>query len=225
MQFSLPPLAAAALLIAGFLLGPAATLAAEAPAGAGTPHPTAEVIVNGEALGLQQQLDLARLVGRPVAPGRYWYDTVSGLWGYEGGPAAGQLPPKLAPISAPLQADASGAMTPVYINGRSLHPTEVQQLYLLLGQVIPGRYIMNERWQIAVEGGSFAVPLVDLGALAASAQRSVQGPATRWFGARDTGNSIYLPEAGGRAGGTSVGTASDGCTYVVSGDYSAEVCN
>ena len=191
------------------------------PAAPSSP-PASSIVVNGEALSHEKAMAVAASLGQSIAPGRYWYDHASGLWGFEGGPTQGQLPPGLDPIDAPLRADASGGLTPVFINGRAIHPIEVQQLMALLGQVIPGRYIMNERWQVDVEGGSYSPPLIDLGLLMAARNG---GTRTRWFGAVDTGNSVYLPELGGRAGGTSVGRASDGCTYVVSGGYSTEVCN
>ncbi|MEO0423574.1 MAG: hypothetical protein AAF184_14650 [Pseudomonadota bacterium] len=204
------------LLLCALSMGAAANAQSFAPTGA------TNIVVNGEALSAEKAMAVASTLGQVIAPGRYWYDHVSGLWGYEGGPAAGQLPPGLDPIDAPLRADASGGLTPVFINGRALHPTEVQQLMMLLGQVIPGRYSMNERWQVDVEGGSFSPPLVDLGLLMAARNG---GTRTRAYGAVDTGNSVYLPELGGRSGGTSVGRASDGCTYVVSGGYSTEVCD
>jgi hypothetical protein len=205
---------------------PAASEATSQPASVG-------IVINNQPLNAEQALQLSQQIGQLVAPGHYWYDSASGLWGYQGMPAAGQLPPNLVGVTAPLPANASGGLTNVFINGRSLHPQEVMQLSMLVGQVPPGRYIMNARWQVAYEGGSFAQPLVDLGALAMQAQamqmqqqmQQQGGTGMRWFGAQNTGNSVYLPELGGRSGGTSVGRASDGCTYVVSGDYSTEVCN
>lgn len=242
-RYAAAPAAAAALLIsAGFVQSalaqqpapaaapaPAPAASAPAPEAASQPTPTG-IVINNQPLDAEQALQLSQQIGQLVAPGHYWYDSASGLWGYQGMPAAGQLPPNLVGVTAPVPANASGGLTNVFINGRSLHPQEVMQLSMLVGQVPPGRYIMNARWQVAYEGGSFAQPLVDLGALAMQAQamqmqQQQGGTGMRWFGAQNTGNSVYLPELGGRSGGTAVGRASDGCTYVVSGDYSTEVCN
>ncbi len=59
----------------------AATLAA-APAHAQWRH----VVVNGKLLTPQQVAQIEALYCSPIANGRYWYDTRTGIWGYEGDP-------------------------------------------------------------------------------------------------------------------------------------------
>ena len=116
-------------------------------------HETLTVIVNGRQLSPQILHQLEQTYGSVAPSGRYWYDRVSGLWGQEGGPAAGQIAPSLA-LGGPLQANASGGATPVFINGRALHPTEVAGLRQCYGTVIPGRYWMNAQGIGGVEGGA-----------------------------------------------------------------------
>lgn len=103
---------------------------------------------------------------RTIIPdGSYWYDPVSGLWGVEGGPAAGKMLPYLE-LGGPLRADASGGGTGVFINGRELHPLEVYYLWQLFGVVLPGPYWLDADGVGGYEGGP---PLFDLAASAAHA--------------------------------------------------------
>ena len=52
-------------------------------------------MVNGQALPAATVRTLEQAYRVPIAPGRYWYDAVSGAWGREGGPIAGQMMPGL----------------------------------------------------------------------------------------------------------------------------------
>src|SRR5580765_2111402 len=89
--------------------------AADAPSG---------VVVNGQALPAATVRTLEQAYRVPIAPGRYWYDAVSGAWGLEGGPIAGQMMPGLR-LGGPLAADASRGNSRVFINGRELMVGEV----------------------------------------------------------------------------------------------------
>lgn len=100
-----------------------------------------------------------------IPDGFYWYDPHSGLWGFEGGPAAGRILPYLE-LGGPLRADASGGGTGVFVNGRELHLLEVYYLWQLFGVVIPGHYWLNADGIGGYEGGP---PLFDLAAAAAQA--------------------------------------------------------
>ena len=84
--------------------------AADAPSGAS---------VNGQALPAATVRTLEQAYRVPIAPGRYWYDAMSGAWGREGGPIAGQMMPGLR-LGGPLAADASRGNSQVFINGREL---------------------------------------------------------------------------------------------------------
>ena len=110
------------------------------------------IFVNGVKLNQQTIQSLEAYYGLRMQRGRYWYDKVSGLWGFEGGPAMGQIMPALK-LGGSLKAHASGGNTGVFVNGRELHPTEVQYLFSIFGQVIPGRYWLNAQGYGGFEGG------------------------------------------------------------------------
>ncbi len=138
--------------------------------GASAVHAQPRVVVNGVALDAQTLGQLQAVYG-PVAPGRYWYDPVSGLWGREHGPTAGQIMPGLR-LGGPLRANASGGGTGVFINGREIHPAELAQLQQLFGRVNPGRYWLNAQGIGGYEGGpaQFNLPA------AAAQRRGAGGP-------------------------------------------------
>ncbi len=114
------------------------------------------VRVNGQIVTQQEFVSELGRVGLtlpgPVPDGSYWYDAVSGLWGQEGGPTLGQMPPGLA-LGGELQENASGGGTGVFINGRELHLLEVAYLQQMFGYTVPGRYWMNAQGIGGLEGG------------------------------------------------------------------------
>lgn len=118
------------------------------------PAQQAEIVINGRALNDQEMQTVQQLAARyntqPI-PGRYWYDHMSGLYGYEGQGTLGQLPPNL-PIGDPVKPNASNGTAPFYVNGRQLTWAEVQYLSTCM-QVIPGRYWMDSQGIGGVEGG------------------------------------------------------------------------
>jgi hypothetical protein len=111
----------------------------------------ADVIVNGVTLEAKVRQSLERGYGVPIKPGRYWYDSVSGVWGVEGGPAAGQIHPGLR-LGGELQRDASKGRSGVIVNGRELHALDVAALQRCL-TVIPGRYWVLANGVGGAEGG------------------------------------------------------------------------
>jgi len=127
-----------------------------------------KVIINGTQLPAKDIQSLERSYGVPLQPGRYWYDKMSGLWGYAGQSTAGQIYPGLQ-LGGQLKANASNGNTGVFINGRDLPMIEVQYLQQL-GTVYKGRYWMNAQGVGGVEGGP---AIFDLGA--AARQRSGGG--------------------------------------------------
>jgi hypothetical protein len=163
------------------------------------------VYVNGQPVTAEQIQLAQQTMGIPpgaaaIPAGRYWYDDVSGLWGFEGGPTAGQLYPGLQ-LGGPLQPNASGGGTGVFINGRELHPQEVAYLQGLFGYVAPGRYWLNWQGVGGYEGGPAAFNLV---AAAAAAGQAGQGgmyggqtQRTMFGGTGSDGNCSYYMHPGG----------------------------
>lgn len=159
---------AAGMVVAAGCAAAAAQPAREASAGA--------VIVNAQPLGAQTLAQLRQLYPVPIAPGRYWYDPISGLYGAEGGPPAGQMAAGLA-LGGPLRADASGGTTAVSINGRRLTEGEVRYIMVACqSPVLPGRY-----WVLASGLGGFegGPPLFDLARCTPPGGRSSGGSSTR----------------------------------------------
>lgn len=161
------------------------------------------VFVNGRPVTAEQiQLALQTMGIQPgaatIPPGRYWYDGTSGLWGMEGGPTVGQIFPGLE-LGGPLQADASGGGTGVFINGRELHPQEVAFLQSIFGVVIPGRYWMDWQGIGGYEGGP-AIFNLAAAAAAAGAQSGMYSGDTRrtlFGGTGSDGNCSYYMHPGG----------------------------
>ena len=129
---------------------------------------TKKVVINGTQLSAKDIQALERSYGVPLQTGQYWYDKMSGLWGYAGQPTAGKIYPGLQ-LGGPLKANASNGNTGVFINGRELPVIEVQYLQQL-GTVYKGRYWMNAQGVGGIEGGP---AIFDLGA--AARQRSGGG--------------------------------------------------
>lgn len=147
----------AALLLAvaaALLLPAAAALAADATANPAQARP---IRINGQAPDAAAQQALARLEAQtgPIAAGDYWYDPRSGAAGAWGGPVAVFLAPQL-PLGPALPAQASGGgdgrQTGVFVNGRELHPVDVQRLLPLL-PVQRGRYWWDAMGNVGAENG------------------------------------------------------------------------
>jgi|KBSMisStandDraft_5_1062788.scaffolds.fasta_scaffold14354_4 hypothetical protein len=111
----------------------------------------ADVFVNGARLEDSARQSLERGYGVPIKPGRYWYDSVSGVWGLDGGPAEGQIHPGLR-LGGTLKRDASKGRTGVIVNGRELHALDVAALQRCV-TVIPGRYWVLANGVGGKEGG------------------------------------------------------------------------
>jgi hypothetical protein len=110
--------------------------------------------------------------GIRVAPGDYWYDGASGLFGLMGGPGIGFTMPNLqlgGPLAPNASGGGSGQLTGVFVNGRELHPQDVAALSAL-GPVYPGRYWLRFDGWYGFEGG------MPLGNLIMLAQQASGGP-------------------------------------------------
>lgn len=112
-----------------------------------------QVTVNGVLLSADA-IEQCQASGVRLASGSFWYDPRCGAWGLAGGPCAGLVPAGLT-IGGPLNANASGGgmgmLTGVFINGRELHPIDVQNLQQL-GPVYPGRYWVDAQANFGFEG-------------------------------------------------------------------------
>ncbi|MEZ4238216.1 MAG: hypothetical protein R3F59_19115 [Myxococcota bacterium] len=130
------------------------------------PPPRATVSVNGHPLSDADVAAFTRAFGQPPAPGAWWYDARSGLFGPAGRGAAGVLPAG-AP-AAPLRRDASGGHTDVSLNGRVLPADELAFYRSLWGVVLPGAYWLDADGAVGVVGD--ARPIARAGS-----------PADRWL--------------------------------------------
>ena len=132
-----------------------------ASAGAQLPPPPVRRITFNAVVASQRDLAtldrLEQAWGGRLPSGDYWYDDTSGAAGRWGGPAVGILPAGLA-LGGPLPANASGggdgSVTGVFINGRELHPFDVQRLQALVDQVYQGRRFVDGQGNFGVEGGA-----------------------------------------------------------------------
>lgn len=153
--------------------------AQSAPATAG-----GDVVINGMAMSPQQ------LQGAQIPAGRYWYDPASGLWGLEGGPAAGFIQAGLE--LGQMSADASGGTTGVYVNGRNLHQQDLMGLQQLLQTVVqPGNYWLDHMGNMGVQGGPALVNLVQVARAQSGGGNGGGGDDNFWSNPRTnaTGNS------------------------------------
>jgi hypothetical protein len=146
-----------------------------------------KVVINRVALTPPQAQALGQQLGARLQPGRYWYDHLSGAWGFEGGPAQGLLPPGL-PVPGQLWFAASGGQTPVVVNGRALHPVDLQRLQQAGIPVRPGRFWLRSDGVGGLEGGP---PSFNLRAMLAGAGggRTRSGP----FSTYDLTGAAVLP--------------------------------
>ena len=110
-----------------------------------------QVVVNRVRIADRDLQQFEQRWNTRVQNGTYWYDRLTGAWGLEGGPTAGWISPGLS-LGGPLRADASGGNTGVFVNGRELHPMDVQALMQII-QVQRGRWWMDARGNFGPEGG------------------------------------------------------------------------
>jgi len=173
------------------------------------------VVVNGITLSAAQIGSLRQNHGLQMAPGRYWYDKISGLWGYEGQPTAGSGLPNL-PFKGRLAPNASNGNTGIYLNGRQLPQQDLVYLQAILGYLQPGKYWLDSEGNMGYEGGP---ALVNLLQLSQKAQQNTAG--YRQQGSAKGGN--YGSNGSNqntmhRNWYTGTGSGSDGNTSYVIGD-------
>lgn len=146
----------------------------------------AAVVINGRALDESAIATLAGLYGVQPAPGRYWYDAASGLYGSEGQPPAGLLHP--GHDLGPLAREASGGSTGIVVNGRELPVLEWTFLSALVGAPVPpGAYWLDAAGNAGRVGSP--LPLVNLRAAAAAGAGGGGGGDNFWSSRFSAGNS------------------------------------
>lgn len=112
------------------------------------------IVVNGQPLSEETVRQLQQVYPVAIPPGRYWYDAISGAWGHEGQPIAGQMMPGLA-LGGPLQANASRGTSGVFINGRQITTGEKTYIEMLCQTpVAQARYWIMASGIGGYEGGS-----------------------------------------------------------------------
>lgn len=112
-----------------------------------------EVYINRVKLN-QNEVSILQVTYGFVQSGRYWYDSLSGLWGYENGPTQGKAIANVY-FRGKLPANISGYGTGIFINNREIHLKEKQYLESIYGArfVKKGRYWLNHLGAGGYEGG------------------------------------------------------------------------
>jgi hypothetical protein len=141
------------------------------------------VIVNGRRMDAAQLVAFHARYGAYPGAGAWWYDTTSGLYGQQGGPALSFL--HAGHDFGPLDPNASRGNTGVFINGRQLPQIEVQTwMQLVGGVVLPGRYWLDHQGSFGYEG--HPIPLDNL-YLIAQRRSAMYGGAASVGGGGDNG--------------------------------------
>ncbi len=133
--------------------------------------PARAIAVNGAPLTAARLKTLERVerTGPKLPNGAWWYDPISGAFGAWGGPTISWIVPGLD-LGPACPANASGASGGVAINGRWLHPLDVQRLSAWLrSPLLPGRYRVDAQGNAWLENGMY---LFNLFAIANAAPRS-----------------------------------------------------
>lgn len=185
------------------------------------------VVINGRELKDKEWAILLQLEreheGKPLPNGWYWYDKKSGLFGIWNGPAAAVIPAGLK-LGGSLKADCSGRGTNVFINGREIPPIEKLYYEKLLAQQIPlGRYTLDDRGNLRVEGPSALEVLVFVAAAAQASQAQAQAQQSQgggWVSGRSYANTFSSGESGGANGAWSHSADYGGGRVMVAGDNS-----
>jgi hypothetical protein len=162
---------------------------------------SAQVFINRHLLPADTLQLLEQTFNTRVPAGRYWYDRYSGAWGLEDGPTQGFTLAGL-PLGGMLPADISKGGTQVFINGRELHPVDVQGLARLVGPVAPGRFWLDAQGNAGYENGP---AIANLRVLAQTLYRQGNGVGENYgsgagaYGNLNTGIGIITDGEGGAA--------------------------
>lgn len=186
-------------LLLALLLAAPAPAADPAPAGTTAPAATPatrSLSFNGVAARPQDLAVVATLEarwGQSIPDGRYWYDDRSGAAGPWGGPTTAFIGAGLGLSGVAVPANASGGgsgtLTGVFINGRELHPMDVQGLTQVLGQAPwPGQWWVDGQGNYGLPG---QVAMGNLVLLANQRRASAAGNSS-YSSDPSTGSSTYV---------------------------------
>ena len=162
------------------------------------------LVINGLEVDPQTRAAFETRYGLSIPGGTYWYDRVSGAWGWQGGPTVGFTLAGLN-IGGALQVSASGGsdaglVTGVFVNGRELHPLDVLALSQLV-PVSPGRFWLDSAGNAGYVGGAAMVNLWQVArrnGTGGAYQRSTAGGyiggdgQTSYFFDPETGSSVMV---------------------------------
>ncbi len=118
-----------------------------------------EIIINGVVLSEEQITELSETYGVNPKPGKYWYDSLSGLYGVVGYPAYGFMLPghKFGDLSP----TASNGNTGVIVNNRELPQSEWAVWSYMIGYWIqPGSYWLDHQGNAGYQGNP--TPVINL---------------------------------------------------------------
>ena len=109
------------------------------------------LVINDIKLNIDQLAEIEKIYGIKPKPGKYWYDTKSGLYGVVGYPAYGFM---LAGHQfGKLKRSVSNGNTGIFVNGRELPESEWIVWSQILGYLIqPGRYWLDQNGNAGYEG-------------------------------------------------------------------------
>ena len=167
----------------------------------------AEVVINDHPISKNELQQHASQWNQDIPEGRYWYDAMTGAWGYQNHGTAGFIAPGLT-LGGPLPADASRGHSGVFINGRQLPDSDVVALMQMGIPVQQGRWWVDAFGNAGAEGGP---ALFNLRAIArqSAGQRGGADSIYSTWGSGDNKSSTWI----GADGSLSQSTTINGKTY------------
>lgn len=119
-----------------------------------------DTFVNDRLMSQEQKRAFMEIYGLAPLPGRFWYDSRSGLWGLWGREPAGFLLP--GHNYGPLPREASAGNTGILINGREVNDVEAMFIRRTFGAAYRGRWWLLANGNFGLEGSPW--PTGNLGA-------------------------------------------------------------
>ena len=146
--------------------------------------------LNGRLLSAGDLDVIESAYGLRIGSGDFWYDPVSGAWGYWGGPTLGFLMPRMELGRPPPK--ASGGGTGVFLNGRELHPMDLGGLQRLLGFIYPGYYWLDAKGYFGYQGSAALGNLIHVAQGSSSASGGAYFDSTYFGNIGSDGQNSYF---------------------------------